>query len=79
MNQHTRRAPRIAAALCATSFLLAVGATSASARPDPGQRHGVSVEASTPRCTLHRVVTQYARCDDLTGNGVSAPSWVPES
>ncbi len=29
-------------------------------------------------CWLARVGTQFVRCDNLTGNAVQAPSWVPE-
>jgi hypothetical protein len=83
MNHSIIGAGRTAAALCATSFLLTagalVGATSASARPDSGPRRVVSVDSSTLHCTLHRVGPEFARCDDQTGNGVPAPSWVPMS
>ena len=29
-------------------------------------------------CLLQRVGTQFVRCDDLTGNGVTAPAYLPE-
>jgi hypothetical protein len=29
-------------------------------------------------CPLMRVGTQFVRCDNLTGAGVSAPPWIPE-
>ena len=29
-------------------------------------------------CWLARVGTQFVRCDNLTGNAVPAPRWVPE-
>jgi hypothetical protein len=28
-------------------------------------------------CPLRRVGSQFVRCDNLTGAGVTAPSWVP--
>ncbi|CAN7460492.1 hypothetical protein [Knoellia sp. LjRoot47] len=71
----TRRIPAVAA-----TTLLLLGATtlSASARPDPGEAFVATVEDSSDRCPLERVGTQFVRCDDLTGNGVPAPAWVPE-
>jgi hypothetical protein len=30
------------------------------------------------RCALRRVATTFVRCDDLTGNGQQAPSWIEE-
>jgi hypothetical protein len=29
-------------------------------------------------CPLQRIGTQLVRCDNLTGSGVRAPSWIPE-
>ena len=29
-------------------------------------------------CPLQRIGTQLVRCDNLTGAGVRAPSWIPE-
>jgi hypothetical protein len=29
-------------------------------------------------CPLERIGTQLVRCDNLTGAGVEAPSWIPE-
>ena len=60
--------------------LVAVGFTAlpASARPDPGQPLGSPVATSESLCALSRVGAQFVRCDNLTGNGVAAPGWVPE-
>jgi hypothetical protein len=30
-------------------------------------------------CELTRIESQFMRCDNLTGEGVLAPNWVPES
>lgn len=35
--------------------------------------------ADTRYCELTRVGHQFVRCDNLTGEGVLAPNWVPES
>lgn len=79
MNQSIAGAARTAAAGLFASVLLTAGATAATARPEPGPARVVSVDTSTLHCTLHRVGTEFARCDDQTGNGVTAPSWVPTS
>ena len=41
--------------------------------PDPPQD-----TFSSRRCPLQRIGTQLIRCDNLTGAGVRAPSWIPE-
>ena len=35
--------------------------------------------ASVAVCPLERVGTQFVRCDNLTGNGVPAPLFIPEA
>ena len=59
----------------------------ATARPDPGPSLDRQVTAATTsassseddgRCHLRRVGTQFVKCDNLTGNGVAAPTWVIE-
>ena len=60
-----------------TLLLIGTMASSASARPDPG---GPVTPAASPvdhRCGLARIGSQFVRCDNLTGNGVHAPAWVP--
>lgn len=66
------------------AFTVAVIAVSvagpADARQDPGTPNlSTSAIQPTRHCPLTRVATQFVRCDDLTGAGVPAPSWVPES
>ncbi len=61
-------------------LMIGFSAFPASARQDRGNAEQ-STRAVTPhegRCGLARVGTQYVRCDNLTGNGVAAPGWVPE-
>jgi hypothetical protein len=71
------RTSAIAVALAAAS-LVAFGATTpASARPEPAPA-AADVHFDPRHCPLTRLGTQFVRCDDLTGAGVSAPSWVPE-
>lgn len=65
----------------ATALLLGAVLTTSSvpaaARPDPGP--APEQESTSTSCTLERVGTQFVKCDDLTGNGVPAPGWIPES
>jgi hypothetical protein len=41
--------------------------------PDPPQG-----TAFAHGCPLQRIGTQLVRCDNLTGAGVRAPTWIPE-
>ena len=56
--------------------LLPLTAATAAARQDVGQRVATTTDPSS--CSPTRVGAQYVRCDDLTGNGVPAPGWVPQ-
>lgn len=56
--------------------LLATTAVPSSAKPDPGPM--LERTSTSTSCSLQRVGTQFVRCDDLTGNGVPAPEWVPQ-
>jgi hypothetical protein len=81
MNPTATRPLRILAPVATTAtalLLVVVGAAPVSARPDPGETRVSHIETSTVQCLLERVGAQYVRCDDLTGNGVPAPAWVPE-
>jgi hypothetical protein len=76
MNTSTRRAIVTAAVI----LIAATGTAPAVARPDPGGPRTDSPSAyDSLHCPLTRVGTQFARCDHLTGAGVPAPPWVPES
>ena len=69
------------ASAAAAALLAALAVTPASARPDPAttpESAQVAVRAFDDRCTLERIGTQFIRCDDLTGAGVPAPSFIPE-
>ncbi|GAA4397788.1 hypothetical protein GCM10023168_03120 [Fodinibacter luteus] len=60
----------------ATALLLGAAlVTPSAARQDAGP--APQQDRAPTSCPLTRVGTQFVRCDDLTGNGVSAPLWVP--
>ena len=69
-----RRTAGSAAAAAVIVTLLT--AAPASARQDSGVLTLTSKGESVSDCSLERLGTQYVRCDDLTGNGVTAPGWV---
>lgn len=75
-RHHARWVPALAGALTVSTLV----ALPASARPDPGPKSSTSQRAITSEgyCPLERIGPQLIRCDNLTGNGVSAPLWVPE-
>jgi hypothetical protein len=83
-----RVALRAAALVLTSAAVVALGAGSATARPDAGpalsqtgrtsQDDPSGGDAADRGCRLQRVETQYVRCDDNTGNGVPAPAWIPE-
>lgn len=68
----------VGASVFIAAFLVTVIAAPASARPEAApaapsvQSHGFG------ECSLQRIDEQFVRCDDLTGAGVRAPSWIPE-
>ncbi|SDP12721.1 hypothetical protein SAMN04489867_1495 [Pedococcus dokdonensis] len=62
-----------------TALVVALGTLPAAAKQDPGQID----QPTTPNVAIYfhpleRVGTQYVAGDNLTGNGVPAPRWVPE-
>jgi hypothetical protein len=72
VNMHVRRSGAVVAGV----LLLLTGwlpVASASPLPDPSQAIAFGND-----CPLRRIGTQYVRCDNLTGAGVRAPSWIPE-
>ena len=76
-NAATRTAAR--GALTIAVIVVSV-AGPADARQDPGTPNpSASTIQPTRHCPLTRVGTQFVRCDDLTGAGVAASPWVPES
>jgi hypothetical protein len=73
----TQRAIATAAGI-STLLVLGIGTLPATARQDSGPM--IERGATDPRfCALERVGTQFVKCDDLTGNGVVAPAWVPRA
>jgi hypothetical protein len=74
----TTRTPtrRGLAAIAVTAFVVGLGALPAAARQDAGSAH-LGTDYPYFR-TIQRVGSQYVAGDNLTGNGVPAPPWVPE-
>ena len=68
---HRRRISAIGAGVV---LLLSGWLPVATASP-PDPPHGTAFAAG---CPLRRIDTQLVRCDNLTGSGVRAPSWIPE-
>ena len=60
-------------------LLLPLTVAPAQARTTPGEpvQRG-QVATMDGGCLLERVGTQLVRCDDLTGNGVTAPTHIPQ-
>ncbi len=76
MNRNQTRAAALAGGLLRTPRLTA---GPAGATPDPGAPVRTENNTLTPlQCSLERVDTQLVRCDDLTGAGATAPTYVPE-
>ena len=66
----------VGGAAAAAVIVMLLTAAPASARQDAGVPTVTSTEKSVSDCSLERLGTQFVRCDDLTGNGVTAPGWV---
>lgn len=75
MNMH-RAHRRWALALVGGVLVVLTMGTSAQARPDDGNLREAPISANG--CPLERIGHQFVRCDDLTGAGQPAPSYVPE-
>ena len=69
----TLRSPRRPAGI-AVLLCLAALATAVPAAGFPDEAPGPSFVP----CPLERIGSQLVRCDNLTGAGVEAPSWIPE-
>ena len=81
-HNQTHTLHRALAATAAALVTLGLGAGPSFASPEAGPPI-VPATAAAPtddgdRCPLARVDDQYVACDNLTGNGVQAPAWVPE-
>jgi len=68
---------RALAPIAAALVLISLGATPSFARSDLETRIPPTDHAAA--CQLQRVGTQFVRCDNLTGNGVAAPAWIPHA
>jgi hypothetical protein len=73
-----RKALRFAGLGAIALALALAGPSPALAKPDPGGPVVGGPATMTTVCSLTRIGTQLVHCDQLTGAGVSAPSWVPE-
>jgi hypothetical protein len=76
MYRNQIRSAVLAGGLLVTTLVMTSPAT---ASPDPGDP--VRTDRATMTlltCELQRVGTQLVRCDDLTGAGATAPTYVPE-
>jgi hypothetical protein len=72
---------RIASTMALSAVLVGAGALSAAARPADEHarlRPPVVALAVGRDCPLRRLDRQLVRCDNLTGDGVSAPLFIPE-
>ena len=80
----TRKATRFAGLVFASLAVALAASSPAYARLDPGgpivdeQTTVSTVTSDSSVCSLTRIGTQLVHCDNLTGAGVEAPSWVPE-
>ena len=76
---YTANAIRTSAFVAIAGALLAfTAAASASARPESPPEPPTVQSVQLGQCPLERIDDQFVRCDDLTGAGVPAPSWIPE-
>ena len=78
MDTNTIRTIRSVTAAIGAGLLLALLPVPATASQDRGEAVTRVVSVRSQACPLERVGTQYVRCDNLTGAGVAAPSWVPQ-
>jgi hypothetical protein len=69
---------RAAATAGLAALLVIGGASSTSARPDPGEPPWALQAFPDDNCALRRIGTHLVRCDSLTGAGVRAPSSIPK-
>ena len=76
-HNHRRQAAAVAALVLT---VLSAAPASAVMLHDPSVTAQTAARSSTTdhNCWLLRVGTQLVRCDNLTGNGVQAPRWMPE-
>ncbi|MHA6667699.1 hypothetical protein ACX3O0_02385 [Homoserinimonas sp. A447] len=74
---HSKQGHWTASVLCA---ILIVGGSAApvAAAEHPGSPTQSQPSLGSGNCLLMRVGDQYVRCDNFTGAGVRAASWIPE-
>lgn len=74
-TDHPGPARLLALSVGVALMLVGTGVAPAAA----GQGDGSPVTGHNASCPLMRIGTQFVRCDNLTGAGSRAPSWVPEA
>jgi hypothetical protein len=64
--------------LIAGAVFLSLGVVGpAGAIPEPAPSPQPVQQTDSRACALTRIGEQFVRCDNLTGAGVPAPSWIP--
>jgi hypothetical protein len=63
--------------LAGAAFLSLAVAGPAGAIPEPPPSPQAVQYTDLRSCALTRIGEQFVRCDNLTGAGVPAPSWIP--
>jgi hypothetical protein len=63
--------------LAGAAFLSLAAVGPASAIPEPAPSPHAVQHTQSRSCALTRIGEQFVRCDNLTGAGVPAPSWIP--
>jgi len=76
MYRNQIRSAVLAGGLLVTTLVTTGPATASPEAGNPVRTDRAAMKPFT--CELQRVGTQLVRCDDLTGAGASAPTYVPE-
>lgn len=74
---HSKQGRWTASVLCAI-FIVGGSAAPVAAAEHPGSPTQSQPSLGSGNCLLMRVGDQYVRCDNFTGAGVPAASWIPE-
>jgi len=76
MYRNQIRSAVLAGGLLVTTLVTTSPATASPEAGNPVRTDRAAMKPFT--CELQRVGTQLVRCDDLTGAGATAPTYVPE-
>jgi hypothetical protein len=77
-SQRTQVLARLIVALACAALASLMVAPTAAARQDDAHLLQQNASSALP-CPLERIAHQFVRCDNLTGAGLPAPPYVPES